>query len=195
MPKLLLHACCAVCASYRVLQLKEMGYEVILYFYNPNIYPKEEYQRRLEELKKLSERYNVKLIIEETSYDYWLELIKGLEKEPEKGKRCSVCFKERLSKAVQAAIKEKCEYFTTTLTVSPHKNSKQIFEAAYSVCNSDIINNLPLQASNENATIQNPKFLEIDFKKRDGFKKTSKLADEYGFYRQKHCGCKFSIRE
>lgn len=179
MPKLLLHACCAVCASYPVLQLQNMGYEVVLYFYNPNIYPVEEYQRRLDELKKLSEKYNVKLIIEETSYDYWLDLIKGFEKEPEKGFRCSICFKERLSKAILMAVKEKCEYFTTTLTVSPHKNSKQVFEAAY-------------KALEENNTPT--KFLEIDFKKQDGYKKTSKLADEYGFYRQKYCGCEFSIR-
>ena len=124
MPKLLLHCCCAVCASYPFLQLKEMGYDIVLYFYNPNIYPNEEYQRRLGELKKLSERYGAKLIIEETSYDYWLKLVEGFEKEPEKGLRCSICVKERLSKAVQAAIKEGCEFFTTTLTVSSHKSSK-----------------------------------------------------------------------
>ena len=178
-PKLLLHACCAVCASYPVLQLQEMGYEVVLYFYNPNIYPLEEYQRRLDELKKLAEIYKVRMIIEETSYDYWLNLIKGLENEPEKGSRCSICFKERLSKTVSIAIKEGCNNFTTTLTVSPHKNSRQIFEAVNEVCKG----------------FQNPPiFLEIDFKKKDGFKKTSKLADEYGFYRQKHCGCQFSIR-
>lgn len=181
MSKILLHACCAVCASYPVLQLQQMGYEVVLYFYNPNIYPDEEYQRRLEELKKLSQRYSIKLIIEETSYDYWLNLIKGFENEPEKRKRCSVCFKERLSKAVLAAIKEGCDYFTTTLTVSPHKNSKQVFEAAYNVLSEINIDN-------------SLKFLEIDFKKKDGYKKTSKLADEYGFYRQKYCGCEFSIR-
>ena len=182
MAKLLLHACCAVCASYPVLQLQQMGYEVILYFYNPNIYPYEEYQRRLDELKKLAVKYSVRLIIEETDYDYWLKLVKGLENEPEKGARCSVCFKERLSKAVKMAIKEDCEYFTTTLTVSPHKNSKQVFEAAYS-------------ALKESGKEESLKFLEIDFKKKDGYKKTSKLADEYGFYRQKHCGCEFSIRK
>ena len=181
MPKILLHCCCAVCASYPFLQLKELGYEIVLYFYNPNIHPKEEYQRRLDELKKLSEKYNAKLIIEETSYDYWLNLIKGLENEPEKGARCSVCFKERLSRAALTAMKENCDFFTTTLTVSPHKNSKQIFECA----------NLALA---ENISRTELKFLEIDFKKQDGYKKTSKLADEYGFYRQKYCGCEFSAR-
>ena len=181
MVKLLLHACCAVCASYPVLQLQQMGYEVILYFYNPNIYPAEEYQRRLDELKKLAKRYKVKLIIEETGYDYWLKLVKGLETEPEKGSRCTVCFKERLSKVVLAAQKEGCEYFTTTLTVSPHKNSKQVFDAAYEV----------LKENSEEII----KFLEIDFKKKDGYKKTSELADKYGFYRQKYCGCEFSVRK
>ena len=181
MAKLLLHACCAVCASYPVLQLQEMGYEVILYFYNPNIYPQEEYQRRLDELKKLAKIYDVPLIIEETGYDYWLNIVKGMENEPEKGSRCSVCFKERLYKTVRMAIKEDCEYFTTTLTVSPHKNSLQVFEAARSV----------LKESGSEDTLN---FVEIDFKKKDGYKKTSKLADNYGFYRQKHCGCEFSIR-
>ena len=182
MPKLLLHCCCAVCASYPFLQLKEMGYDIVLYFYNPNIFPSAEYQRRLDELKKLSKKYDAKLIIEETSHDYWLNLVKGFEKEPEKGARCSICFKERLRKAVLCAKKENCEYFTTTLTVSPHKNSKQVFECAYSV----------LEETSQN---QSPKFLEIDFKKQDGFKKTSKLADEYGFYRQEYCGCEFSVRK
>lgn len=181
MLKILLHACCAVCASYPVLQLKDMGYEVVLYFYNPNIWPKEEYQRRLDELKKLSEKYKVKLIIEETSYDYWLNLVKGLENEPEKGQRCSVCFKERLSKAAIMALKEKCDYYTTTLTVSPHKSSKQIFEAAYNVL--------------KNFDNSSLKFLEVDFKKQEGYKKTSKLADEYGFYRQQYCGCEYSVRK
>ena len=182
MKKILLHACCAVCASYPFLQLKNMGFEVILYFYNPNIFPYEEYRRRLAELKKLSEKYNAKLIIEEESYDYWLNLVKGFENEPEKGTRCTICFKERLKRAVNSAVKENCEYFTTTLTVSPHKNSKQIFECA----------NLALA---ENISGTGLKFLEIDFKKQDGYKKTSKLADEYGFYRQKYCGCEFSVRK
>ena len=86
MQKVLLHCCCAVCASYPYLLLKEMGYEVILYFYNPNIYPQAEYKRRLDELKKLSERYKAKLIIEEADYESWLNEVKGYEKEQEKGK-------------------------------------------------------------------------------------------------------------
>ena len=190
MPKLLLHCCCAVCASYPFLQLKEMGYEVVLYFYNPNIYPNIEYQRRLEELKKLSEMYGAKLIIEEESYDYWLNLVKGMENEPEKGARCSICFKERLSRAVLCAIKENCEYITTTLTVSPHKNSKQIFE-----CADEVIDVILSQENRGEESYKMPQFLKIDFKKQDGFKKTSKLADEYGFYRQEYCGCEFSVRK
>ena len=183
MPKILLHACCAVCASYPFLQLQKAGYEVILYFYNPNIYPNEEYQRRLNELKNLSKKYNARLIIEETGYDYWQNLIKGKENEPEKGTRCDICFKERLTKAQRKAFETGCDFYTTTLTVSPHKNSKQIFEAA--------------KAVNKEMTDLDSKsvpFLEIDFKKQDGYKKTSKLADEYGFYRQKYCGCEYSIR-
>ena len=190
MSKLLLHCCCAVCASYPFLQLKEMGYELVLYFYNPNIYPNVEYQRRLDELKKLSEMYGAKLIVEEESYDYWLNLVKGLENEPEKGARCSICFKERLSRAVLCAIKENCEYFTTTLTVSPHKNSKQIFE-----CTDEVLKVIQSRENRGEEPYKIPQFLKIDFKKQDGFKKTSKLADEYGFYRQEYCGCEFSVRK
>ena len=134
MAKVLLHACCAVCASHPYFLLKDMGYDVAIYFYNPNIYPNEEYQRRLDELKKFCTINNIPLIIEEKSYDYWLKLVKGFENEPEKGSRCSLCFKERLAKTYDTALKEGFDYFTTTLTVSPHKNSKQVFEAAHSVC-------------------------------------------------------------
>ena len=179
MSKLLLHACCAVCASYPYFMLKDLGYEVIIYFYNPNIYPLTEYERRLDELKKFCSINNIKLIIDEKDYNYWLNLVKGFENEPEKGKRCSICFKERLNNAYLTAKKEGCEVYTTTLTVSPHKSSKQVFEAAKNV---------------EKQNGSDVKFLEIDFKKKDGFKKTSKLADEYGFYRQKYCGCEFSIK-
>lgn len=178
MAKVLLHACCAVCASHPYFLLKELGYDVAIYFYNPNIYPDEEYQRRLDELKKFSSINNIPLIIEEKSYGYWLNLVKGYEKEPEKGNRCTICFKERLSNAHQKALKEGFDFYTTTLTVSPHKNSKQVFEAAKSVAESNLDKNVP--------------FLEIDFKKQNGFLKASKLADEYGFYRQKYCGCEFS---
>lgn len=178
---ILLHACCAVCVSYPYFQLKEMGFNVIIYFYNPNIYPETEYSRRLDELKNFSEINNAELIIEETSYEYWLDLVKGFEKEPEKGKRCSICFKERLSKTIKKAVELECDYFTTTLSVSPHKNSKQIFEVAKN----------SLSEFSSDSKLQ---FLEIDFKKQNGFIKTSKLADKYGFYRQKYCGCEFSIR-
>ena len=180
MAKVLLHACCAVCASHPYFLLKELGYDVTIYFYNPNIYPAEEYKRRLNELKNFSVIHHIPLLIEEKSYDYWLNLVKGYEKEPEKGNRCTICFVERLSKTQQTALKEGFDFYTTTLTVSPHKNSKQIFEAAKTVAKNSKIPTIP--------------FLEIDFKKQNGFLKASKLADEYGFYRQKYCGCEFSKR-
>lgn len=180
MARVLLHACCAVCASHPYFLLKESGYDVTLYFYNPNIYPDEEYQRRLNELKKFASINNIRLIIEEKSYDYWLKLVKGYENEPEKGNRCTICFKERLFKAHETALKENFDFYTTTLTVSPHKNSKQVFEAAKMVTENNKTGTIP--------------FLEMDFKKQNGFLKASKLANEYGFYRQKYCGCEFSIR-
>lgn len=179
MPKILLHACCAICASHPYFLLNKLGYDVTLLFYNPNIYPAEEYNRRLQELKKFSELNNIKLIIENEDYEKWLNVIKGYEEEPEKGKRCSLCFKERLYKTKIIAEKQCCELYTTTLSVSPHKSSAQIFSIAKEI-DSELNNS--------------SKFLEIDFKKQDGFLKTSSLAKEYGFYRQNYCGCSFSIR-
>lgn len=178
MPKVLLHCCCAVCASHPYFSLKDLGYDVVLYFFNPNIYPFEEYQRRLDELKNFSKINNANLIIEEEPYETWLEYIKGFENEPEKGERCSLCFEKRLQKSADAASKNNCDCFTTTLTISPHKNSKQIF-----------------RIGNEIAAKKDMQFLQIDFKKQNGFLKTSKYADEYGFYRQQYCGCEFSIRK
>jgi len=177
MSKVLLHCCCAVCASYPYELLHSLGYDIVFYFYNPNIYPNEEYQRRLEELKKFSKLKDVELIIENDCYENWLNNVKGYENEPEKGKRCEICFQKRLEKTAQKGVEKGCDYFTTTLSVSPHKNSKQIFEVA------------------KKLEKENLKFLEIDFKKQDGFKKTSDLANEYGFYRQQYCGCEFSVRK
>ena len=174
--KVLLHACCAVCAAYPIEFLKELGYKVIVYFFNPNIYPPLEYERRLSELIHYCEKKEVKLIVEEEEPSNWYKYILGLENEPEKGKRCSKCFEYRLLNTAQKSLELEIPKFTTTLTVSPHKNSKIIFDIAKEI-----------------AFKYELEFLDYDFKKKDGFLKSMKIAKEENFYRQNYCGCEYSV--
>ncbi len=153
-----------------------MGYNPVLYFFNPNIFPNEEFTKRLNELVKYSKKKNVELITENQNSEDWYNAMSGLENEPEGGKRCQRCFEYRLLFTALKAFKLEYEYFTTTLTVSPHKNSKLIFEIAKEI-----------------AAKYELKFLDIDFKKQDGFLKSVKIAKEEGFYRQNYCGCEFSM--
>ncbi len=175
--KVLLHACCAVCSAYTIKFLQNEGYKPVVYFYNPNIYPQEEHQIRLNELIEYSKKENFKLIIEQYSPSDFENISIGLEQEPEKGKRCAKCFELRLNKTAQKAKELNIEHFTTTLTISPHKTSKQIFEAGKSA-----------------ADKFNLKFLSYDFKKNDGFKLTQQIAHKNNMYKQTYCGCKYSIR-
>lgn len=175
-PKILLHVCCAVCMAYPIELLKE-NYEPIVFFCNPNIYPIEEYQRRLIELINYCEQKGYKYIVDEYLPDNWYKHINGYESEPEKGERCNKCFEFRL---YQTAIKAKelgISNFTTTLSVSPHKISKNIFQQGEKIAKEYCL-----------------KFLAIDFKKQNGFLKTMNLAKENNFYRQQYCGCEYSIR-
>ena len=174
--KVLLHACCAVCSAYPIELLRQDGYEPVLYFFNPNIFPSEEFTRRLEELRKYAEKKKVELIVEKQSAEDWYNAIAGLENEPERGKRCKRCFEYRLLYTVLKAFKLEYKYFTTTLTVSPHKQSQVIFEVA-----------------KELADKYELTFLDYDFKKNNGFLKTMKIAKEENFYRQNYCGCEFSM--
>ncbi len=174
--KVLLHACCAVCAAHPIELLKNMGYKPIVYFFNPNIFPSEELERRLDELIVYSEKKNIELIVDMQESSKWYDYISGLENEPEKGKRCSKCFEYRLLHTAIKALKLSISKFTTTLTVSPHKNSKVIFEIAKDI-----------------AFKHELEFLDIDFKKQNGFLKSMQIAKEENFYRQNYCGCEFSI--
>jgi len=173
--KLLLHTCCAPCGAYSAKFLQEAGYNVTYYFYNPNIFPQEEYQRRLEELKRFAHDVNIPLIIENSNYDEWLEYVAGYENEPERGKRCYLCYKIRLEKTAQKAKALKFDYFTTTLSISPHKSYDMICEI-----------------SNELAPEYGISYLDVNLKKKDGYKKSVELSKQYGFYRQDYCGCEFS---
>ena len=176
MRKVLLHACCAVCAAYPVRMLREDGYTPVVYFYNPNIYPKQEHDRRYQELVKYSLKERFELIFGGFNPLDFENIAFGLEDEPERGKRCIKCFELRLNKAALCAKKMHIDLFTTTLSVSPHKRSSDIFYVG-----EKIANNYGLE------------FLKYDFKKRDGFKITQQIARENNMYKQTYCGCKYSV--
>ena len=159
-------------------ELLSQAYEPVVFFSNPNIYPEEEYLRRRDELIRYCEENNFEYIIDDYEPQKWYEYVKGLEREPEKGLRCNKCFLYRLDRTAQKAKALGVKYFTTTLTVSPHKVSKNIFEAG----------NIAAQNYGLN-------FVENDFKKQNGFLKTMEIAKKNDFYRQQYCGCEFSIRK
>lgn len=170
--KILVHTCCAPCAAPSGKRLMLHGYEVTLFYSNSNIFPQEEYLRRLEAVKKLAGIWDI--IIEEDNYNHkqWLEHIKGLEREPEKGERCKKCFEFSLRKTAELAGSLDFPAFTTTLTLSPHKISSMIFEIGAGF----------------------PKFKPFDFKKEDGFLQSLQLSRDYDLYRQNYCGCEFSMK-
>ena len=177
-PVLLLHSCCGPCSSY-VLEYLTQYFYIKLFFYNPNIQPSEEYDKRLEEQKKIIERMkledHVELIEGEYNPSDFFNAIKGLESEPEGGKRCEVCIKMRMTEAVKAAKLYNADFFATTLTVSPHKNAPYI-------------NTTGEKIAEEYGTA----YLISDFKKKNGYKRSIELCREYDIYRQNYCGCVFS---
>lgn len=173
-PKLLLHICCVGCGVHICETLKK-DYDIILYFFNPNIFPKNEYEIRLEEAKKISKKYKLKLIEGKYDHGLWLDLIKGRESDPERGERCLLCYRYRMESAGRFAQELGADYFATTLTLSPHKDAKAI---------SGIGNKL--------AEELNVVYLDKDFKKEDGFRKSCELSRKLGLYRQNYCGCEFS---
>lgn len=174
MKSILVHTCCAPCAAYCFEKLAQDGYEVTGYFYNPNIQPEPEYEKRKNELEKLSH----KVVIEETPPQTWFDAVKGLEYEKEGGKRCEICFLMRLEKTALYALEQGFQAFSTVLTVSPHKNSQ-------------VINKLGKAVGEKYGIV----FLEENFKKNEGFKKTMEIAKKQGFFRQNYCGCVYSMRE
>jgi len=173
-PKLLLHICCVGCGVY-ASQILKQDYEVALFFYNPNIWPAEEYAKRLAEARKIAKQFSLQLIEGEYNHDQWLEAVRGRESDPERGERCLICYRFRLERAAVMAKKLGGDYLTTTLTTSPHKNALAI-------------NEIGQQA----AAQFDVKFISLDLKKQDGFKKSSALSRELGLYRQNYCGCEFS---
>ena len=177
MKKLLLHSCCAPCSTQVIDVLKE-DYDLTIFYSNSNIYPAEEYQKRLAEQKKYVKIVGVDIIEDEYNEEGYLNFIKGLESEKEGGGRCLKCFEYRLRRTAKEAKKLGFDFFGTTLTVSPHKNSL-------------IIN----QIGNKIGEEEGIPFLEGNYKKQDGYKKSIEFSRKYNLYRQNYCGCRFSIRK
>ncbi len=176
-PTLLLHACCAPCSSY-VLEYLNKYFNITVYFYNPNISSCDEYYKRAEELKRLCREMkldDVKVVIEDYNNTPFKDLAKGLENEPERGRRCVKCYSLRLQTSAIYASKNNFDYFTTTLTISPLKNAQ-------------LLNEIGAQMSE----IYGVKYLFSDFKKREGYKRSIELSKIYGLYRQDFCGCEYS---
>lgn len=174
--KLLLHICCVGCGIY-VSRILKRDYEVMLFFYNPNIWPGEEYNKRLAEAEKIAREFKFDLVKGEYEHEKWLEAVRGRESDPERGERCLICYEFRLVAAAAMAERLGCSYLATTLTTSPHKNASAI-------------NLIGARA----AARRSLKFLTQDFKKQDGFKKSAALSRRLGLYRQNYCGCEFSRR-
>ena len=177
-PSLILHSCCAPCSSYVIEYLANYFYITILY-YNPNISPIDEYLKRKDEqirlIKSMKTKYEVKIMDCDYDNDLYEKVICGLEMEPERGRRCTVCFNLRLDKTAEVCLEHNFDYFATTLTLSPYKNAKLINEKGFELGNK-----------------LNVKNLASDFKKRNGYKRSIELSHKYNLYRQDYCGCKYS---
>jgi len=180
-PKLLLHSCCGPCST-AVIERLIGTYSITVFFYNPNISPAEEHRKREEELRRLvdemglSER--VKILVGDYEPERFEELAKGRETLPEGGARCRDCYRLRLAKTAKLAAELGFDYFTTTLSISPHKNA-------------DWLNEIGAEEAEKNGT----NYLPSDFKKKNGYRRSCELSVEYGLYRQNYCGCIYSKKE
>jgi predicted adenine nucleotide alpha hydrolase (AANH) superfamily ATPase len=172
--KIVLHICCGVCAAGVVERLTSEGHQVVGLFYNPNIHPLEEYERRLEAAYRVAEKLGFPLEAGPYVPELWFEETSSLEKEPEGGRRCEVCFRLRLKQTCLYLEKHGFDFFTTTLTVSPHKSA-------------DVINRV-------GQDIGGDRFLVRNFKKQAGFQRAIELAKQWSLYRQNYCGCVYSQR-
>lgn len=184
-PRLLLHSCCGPCST-AVLEQLMPHFEIVLFYYNPNIAPAEEFARRLETQRQLLDMLDPPhpITLVAPAYDdapFW-EAVKGVEDTPEMGARCERCIAQRMREALLAAQQYHCDFFTTTLTVSPHKNALFI-----NACGETLAG----ESAGESAV----RYLPSDFKKKGGYARSVALSGEYGLYRQDYCGCPMSLRE
>ena len=177
-PRLLLHSCCGPCSTHCIEVLAD-AFEATVYYFNPNIYPRAEYDKRAAEQRRyLVEAHpEIACVVDEYAHEPFLAASDGYESEPEGGARCTKCFTLRLGAAADYAARNGFDYFTTTLTVSPHKNS--------------VVINAIGAREGERAGV---KWLPYDFKKRDGYADSIRLSAAHGLYRQNYCGCEFSMR-
>lgn len=176
-PTLLLHVCCAPCSSY-VLEYLHKYFKITVYYYNPNISPEDEYFKRAQEVKRLCHEMkldDISVIVENYDPTSFYDLAKGLENEPERGKRCVKCYRLRLETSASYAKSHSFDYFTTTLTISPLKNAQKLNEIGAEMSQKYGVN-----------------YLFSDFKKREGYKRSIELSRIYNLYRQDFCGCEFS---
>ena len=180
-PTLLMHACCGPCSTYCIEYLSQF-FHITIFYYNPNIAPSEEYAHRVAEIKRFVSTFKTKYPVKFIEGDYdpkkFYEAVRGLEKEPEGGKRCRKCFELRLAEAARLAQELNADYFTTTLTISPMKDAQVLNEVVQEQCDIYGIKRLP-----------------SDFKKKGGYKRSIQLSAEYKLYRQNYCGCVYSRRE
>ena len=179
-PRLLLHCCCAPCSSY-VLERLNSIFEIAVFFYNPNIYPTAEFEKRVEEQRRLVSELphegHIEVIRGDYDPDVFLRMCRGHEEDPEGGERCTRCFRLRLSETAKLAGMRGDDYFTTTLSISPLKDAQRL-NAIGSEC----------------ARTYGVPYLFSDFKKKNGYKRSCELSAQYGLYRQDYCGCIFSQR-
>jgi predicted adenine nucleotide alpha hydrolase (AANH) superfamily ATPase len=173
--KVALHICCGVCAAGVTERLFRQDHEIIGFFYNPNIHPAAEYERRLQAARTVADRLGFPLEIGEYEPREWFAETRGLEHEPEGGNRCEVCFRMRLAKTCRFMKDTGADAFATTLTVSPHKSAP-------------LVNSMGAEVGGDT-------FLAENFKKKDGFKRAVELARQYRLYRQDYCGCIYSLKE
>lgn len=180
-PKLLLHSCCAPCSSY-VLEYLSNYFEITVFYYNPNIFPENEYTKRILEQQMLigdmEFRYPVSFLAGNYDRKRFFEIAEGLEHLKEGGERCFRCYELRLEEAARVAKEADFDYFTTTLSISPLKNA-------------DKLNEIGMKVGKKYGV----EYLQSDFKKKNGYKRSIELSNEYGLYRQDYCGCEFSYRD
>ncbi len=180
-PSLLLHSCCGPCSSYCIEYLSQF-FNITVFYYNPNIYPDEEYYTRVKEQERFIKEFPTKHPVSFIEGDYdtksFYEMAKGLEQEPEKGARCHKCYELRLRRTAQVAKEKGFDFFTTTLTISPMKDSQVLNEIGQRI-----------------ATEEGVSWLVSDFKKKEGYKRSTELSKEYCMYRQDYCGCVYSYRD
>lgn len=180
-PRLLLHSCCAPCSSF-VLETLDPHFDIDIYYYNPNISPREEFDRRVAELERLvltmPHQSAFRVIVGSYDHDAFMAMCRGHEMDREGGARCALCFRMRLQSAARYAARSGCDYYTTSLTISPMKDAQ-------------LLNSIGLEIGQKEGIL----WLPSDFKKKNGYKRSCELSREYGLYRQDYCGCVFSRRE